>query len=81
MYAEQLLPHDVVAEEAVLGSILIDSEAFLKVSSTITPDDFYREKNRLCFAACTKLIESSEVIDEISLSRDLNRNDHLDAIG
>ena len=51
MYAEQLLPHDVVAEEAVLGSILIDSDAFLKVSSRITPDDFYREKNRLCFAA------------------------------
>ena len=44
MYAEQLLPHDVVAEEAVLGSILIDSDAFLKVSSRITPDDFYREK-------------------------------------
>ena len=81
MYAEQLLPHDVVAEEAVLGSILIDSDAFLKVSSRITPDDFYRQKTRLCFAACTKLIERSEVIDQITLSRELNRNDQLDAIG
>ena len=40
MYAEQLLPHDLVAEEAVLGSILIDSDAFLKVSHRINPDDF-----------------------------------------
>ena len=77
MYAEQLLPHDVVAEEAVLGSILIDSDAFLKVSSRITPDDFYREKNRLCFAACTKLIERSEVIDQITLSRELTETINL----
>ena len=43
MYAEQLLPHDIAAEEAVIGSLLIDSDSFLHVSHLITPDDFYRE--------------------------------------
>ena len=40
MYAEQLLPHDVVAEEAVLGSKLIDSAPFLKDSHRIKTDDY-----------------------------------------
>ena len=56
MYAEKLLPHDIEAEEAVIGSMLIDGESFLQISSTLTPDDFYREKNRLCFAACVGLV-------------------------
>ena len=66
MYAEQLLPHDVVAEEAVLGSILIDSDAFLKVSSRITPDDFYREKidyEKLSMSRCLR--EYTNIINRV----------------
>jgi replicative DNA helicase len=81
MYAEQLLPHDIEAEEAVLGSILIDSDAFLKVSTKIFPNDFYREKNRICYLACTKLVERNEEIDQITLSRELSRDQQLDIVG
>jgi replicative DNA helicase len=37
MYAEQLLPHDVEAEEAIIGSLLIDGDSFLRISSVIQP--------------------------------------------
>ena len=81
MYAEQLLPHDIAAEEAVIGSLLIDSDSFLHVSHLITPDDFYRERNRLCFAACTNLFQRSEAIDQVTLARELSRTDQLENAG
>ena len=48
MYAEKLLPHDLEAEEAVVGSLLIDGDSFVRISSLIKPEDFYRERNQLC---------------------------------
>jgi len=52
MYAEKLLPHDVEAEEAIIGSLLIDGDAFLRISSVVKSNDFYREKNAICFKSC-----------------------------
>ena len=46
LYAEKLLPHDVEAEESVLGSLLIDGDSLTRVASMLKPEDFYRERNR-----------------------------------
>jgi replicative DNA helicase len=46
MYAEKLPPHDADAEEAVVGSLLIDGESINKISPLVKPEDFYRERNR-----------------------------------
>ena len=73
MYAEKLLPHDIEAEEAVVGALLINSDSFLRVSHLIKPDDFYRERNRSCFAACMDLFQRSEAIDQVTLARELSR--------
>ena len=81
MYAEKLLPHDVEAEEAVIGSLLIDSESFLRISHTLKPEDFYREKNRLCYGACVSLFQRSEAIDQVTLARELARIDQLEGVG
>ena len=81
MYAEKLLPHDLDAEEAVVGSLLIDGDSFLRVGHIIKPEDFYREKNQLCYAACVALFQRDEAIDQVTLARELSRNDHLDAVG
>ena len=51
MYSERLPPHDINAEEAVIGSILIDGESFTNVTSFVRPSDFYSEKNRCCYQA------------------------------
>ena len=54
-YAEKLLPHDVEAEEAVLGSILIDGECLTRLVPLLKEGAFYRERNQLCFDAALSL--------------------------
>ena len=82
MYSEQLLPHAIAAAaEAVIGSLLIDSDSFLHISHLITPDDFYRERNRLCFSACTDLFQRGEAIDQVTLARELSRTGQLENAG
>ena len=81
MYAEKLLPHDLEAEEAVVGSILIDGESFLQVAPLLKADDFYREKNQICFSACIALFQRDEAIDQVTLARELSRTDQLESVG
>ena len=81
MYAEKLLPHDLEAEEAVVGSLLIDSDSFVQVAHLIKPGDFYREKNQMCFSACLDLFQRGEAIDQVTVARELSRTDRLEAVG
>jgi replicative DNA helicase len=81
MYAEKLLPHHLEAEEAVIGALLIDGDSFLRISHVIKPEDFYREKNRVCFAACVNLFQRNEAIDQVTLARELARTNQLEAVG
>ena len=81
MYAEKLLPHDVEAEEAIIGAMLIDGDSFLRVSSMIKGSDFYREKNATCFKSCEELFRRSEAIDQVTLARELARTNELESVG
>ena len=81
MYAEKLLPHDLEAEEAVVGSVLIDGESFVRIGHLIKPEDFYRDKNQICFAACLSLFQRNEAIDQVTLARELNRTNQLETVG
>ena len=81
MYAEKLLPHDLEAEEAVVGSVLIDGDCFARVAPHIKADDFYRERNQLCFAACEALFQRDEAIDQVTLARELSRASQLETVG
>ncbi len=81
MYAEKLLPHDLEAEAAVIGSLLIDGECFSRVSSLLRADDFYRERNQACFVACQSLFERDEAIDQVTLARELQRTEKLEMVG
>ena len=81
MYAEKLLPHDLEAEEAVVGSMLIDGDSFLQVAPLLKAEDFYREKNQICFSACVALFQRDEAIDQVTLARELSRTNQLDTVG
>ena len=81
MYAEKLLPHDLEAEEAVVGSVWIDGDCFSRVAPYIKADDFYRERNQLCFAACEALFQRNEAIDQVTLARELSRSSQLETVG
>ena len=81
MLEEKLLPHDIEAEEAVVGSILIDGEAILQVLSFLKSTDFYREKNRLCYEACIAIFRRSEAINQITVSHQLSIDGRMDQVG
>ena len=67
MQANRLPPHDFQAEEAVLGSILIDSMTITQIAGFLSADDFYREINRQCFEVCYDLFERDEAINQITV--------------
>ncbi len=77
----KLPPHDLDAEEAVLGSILIDPEAIYKVVTILKPDDFYREKNRWTCDCCFQLYDRREAINHITVAQELARQQKLEAAG
>ncbi len=81
MYAEKLLPHDIEAEEGVVGSLLLDGEAILKVAHLLKPHDFYREKNRQCYQVCLDLFQRGEAINQITVSHELAQKKQLEPIG
>ena len=81
IYAEKLLPHNIEAEEAVLGSLLIDGESMARVSSILQGGDFYRERNQLCFEAAMALFQRDQAIDQLTLAGELARTGKLDLVG
>ena len=81
LYAERLLPHDTDAEEAVLGSLLIDGDALTKISHFLKPEDFYRERDRYCYESCIALFQRDEAINQITVAHDLGLQNRIDQIG
>jgi len=81
MADEKLPPHDIEAEEAVLGSLLIDPDAILKIAASLKPEDFFSETNRAIYQACFSLYQRNEVINQITAAHELMRLDKLEQVG
>ena len=81
MADEKLPPHDIEAEEAVLGSLLIDPDAILKIAASLKPEDFLSETNRAIYQACFSLYQRNEVINQITAAHELMRLDKLEQVG
>jgi replicative DNA helicase len=78
---DKLVPHNIEAEEAVLGSLLIDPEALFRVSPFLRPDDFYLQKNGWVYEAILSLHEQRQPVDFVTLCDDLERQGRLDQVG
>jgi replicative DNA helicase len=78
---ETLPPYDLDAEEAVLGSLLIDSESITEIDTIIGAEDFFSEQNQLVYTACRNLFLRDEAINQITVAQDLVRQTKLDDIG
>jgi replicative DNA helicase len=79
--AEKLPPHDIEAEEAVVASLLVDSEAVFKVAPILEAQDFFREKNAWAYEACLSLWERNETINQVTVAHELARRDRLEDVG
>ena len=64
-------PHDIEAEQAVLGSMLTDKDAVVDAVELLKPDDFYREDNKIIFEAILSLYGRAEPIDVITVKSEL----------
>lgn len=78
---DRLPPHSVEAEEAVLGSLLIDPDAIFEVGNFLRPDAFYRAQNRWIYEAILDLSDRREPIDLITLTEEMRRREQLEEAG
>lgn len=74
-------PNDMEAEQAVLGSMLLDKDAVVSGVEVLKPEDFYREENKLIFSAMVGLYAKSEPVDIITVKDELVSLGKLDACG
>ena len=81
LYAERLLPHNTEAEEALIGSLLIDGECIARIAPTLQPGDFYRERNQLCYDAALALSNRNQAVDQTTLAGELARTERLELAG
>lgn len=78
---ERLPPHSLEAEEAVLGSLLIDPDAIYDVSNFLRPEAFYKTQNQWIYEAILALNSRREPIDFITLIEELRRQERLEDLG
>jgi len=78
---DQLLPHDIDAERAVLGSVLIENSQLAPVRETLTARDFYKDAHGKIFRTMERLADQGGGIDEITVKDELARTGDLEAVG
>ena len=74
-------PHNNDAEISVLGSVLLDSDALIQLSDSVSAEMFYREGHRKIFTCMRGLQERGEPIDLVTLSDELKTRGQLDEVG
>jgi replicative DNA helicase len=75
------IPHSREAEEAVVGAVLINPEAYYDVAQFLQSDDFYIHRHKWIWDAFTRLHEHRTPIDMLTLSEELDRVDQLEELG
>lgn len=74
-------PHNLEAEEAVIGSILIDPSVVNDVMEVLRSSDFYSKKHQAIFAAMERLYERGDPIDMLSVCEELKRSGQMKFVG
>jgi len=74
-------PQNIEAEMSVLGSLMLDKDAIIKIADLVHPDDFYKDANRLIYETMLELFEDREPIDVLSLSNHLEEKKNLEEVG
>ncbi|MFA6994962.1 MAG: replicative DNA helicase [Patescibacteria group bacterium] len=74
-------PHSLEAEESLLGSLLIDKDAIIKVADTVMPQDFYKDSHKIIYDTIKELYGNQEPIDIVTLSNRLEDKKQMTVIG
>jgi len=74
-------PQSLMAEEALLGGVMLENEALIQVTDYVKEDDFYRPGNREIFSSILTLAKNQEPIDLVTVADHLKQRKKLDAVG
>jgi len=74
-------PHSLEAEQAVLGGLMLDNQAWDDVADKLTERDFYRPEHRILFRAMSDLVAQNNPLDLITVSEALERFKELENVG
>ncbi len=77
----KLPPRDIELEEAVLGAVMLEADAFMNVCDILTPDSFYEPKNKKIFEAIVSLGTKQIPIDMLTVTEELRRLGLLEEVG
>ena len=76
-----IIPHDLVAEQSVLGAVFISPETMTSLADELTPDDFYKPANKIVFKTMLSLLEKGEPIDATTMVSALTNQGDISNIG
>lgn len=74
-------PSDISAEQAILGSMLVDKDAIIKSIEILKPDDFYREDNKEIYSAMLDIYKKGDTIDFLTVREALKLRGTIDKVG
>lgn len=75
------LPHNIEAEQAVLGAILLRNDALAEVSDIVTPEDFWRAGHAVLLRRMHDLAKAGRAIDIVTLSAVLGQHREMESVG
>jgi replicative DNA helicase len=78
---DRVPPHNLEAEESVLGAMMLSHEAIADVVEIVKPEDFYRTAHSRIFETLRGLYARGEPVDQLTAVEELRRRDLLDSVG
>lgn len=78
---ERTLPHDLVAERAILGAILLHPDAYDAAADVVDGGDFFRDAHKRIFEAMGRLADGRKPVEFVTLREELARVGDLDEVG
>jgi len=81
LLALKVPPHSVEAEQSLLGSLLLDNQAFDRVADLVSADDFYRDDHRRIWRHVARLVEAAKPADVVTVSESIEASEDKDRTG
>jgi len=78
---QSLIPHKIEAEQAVLGSLIIDNDLIVSVTGILSAECFYNESHQRIYRAVIELFDKDDPVDELTIGANLKSKSELDETG
>ncbi|OGB90847.1 replicative DNA helicase [candidate division WOR-1 bacterium RIFCSPHIGHO2_01_FULL_53_15] len=78
---ERIPPQNLAAEQSVIGSVLLDKNAVVRVIELLSPEAFYRDAHRFIYESILELFDKGEPIDLVTVTESLRKSGKLESVG